>query len=94
MNTPMKGITKAKQAARDEIAKKTAEFLAQGGEIKHIPYGPDAYPEGELEATANKKKRARERGQATPGWKGQASIVLSQNSQKNREQAGFKETAA
>ena len=89
----MRHTTKAQQEKRDKIERQTAEFLAKGGNIQELPYAPDE-PTGELESVIRKKEKSRKRGQAAPGWKGQAPMQLSSNGNKNRKQSGYKENAA
>lgn len=79
-------------AKRDEIAAKTAEFLAKGNTIEQLPYGPDQHQCGELESSVSRKSAARKKGAASPQWRGKSA--LSGNSEKNRKSSGFKEQAA
>lgn len=87
-------ITSEHKAMREQIAADTAAFISAGGQIQQLPYSPDEYPAGELEAVARKKEKSRKRGQAAPGWKGQAPMQLSVNGNKNRMKSGYKENAA
>ncbi len=87
-------ITSEHKAMREQIAADTAAFISAGGQIQQLPYSPDEYPAGELEAVARKKEKSRKRGQAAPGWKGQAPMQLSVNGNKNRMKSGYKGHAA
>jgi len=56
-------ITSEHKAKRDEIAADTAAFLAAGGKIQHLPYGPDDYSTtATSDPDALKKEKARANG--------------------------------
>lgn len=88
-------ITNEHAARREQIAADTAAFIAAGGQIQQLPYGPDEYSEtATVDLNALKKEKSRKRGQAAPGWKGQAPMQLSVNGNKNRMKSGYQENAA
>ena len=63
----------AQQKLREEIAQKTADYLANGGQITVLPYAPDEFLCGPLEATIRREAAARKSGQASGGWRGKAT---------------------
>lgn len=56
-------ITSEQKSKSDEIAADTAAFLAAGGKIQQLPYGPDEYSEtATVDLNAPKKEKARAKG--------------------------------
>ena len=63
----------AQQKLREEIAQKTADYLANGGQITVLPYAPDEFLCGPLQTTVRREAAARKSGQASANWKGKTS---------------------
>lgn len=56
-------ITNEHAARREQIAADTAAFIAAGGQIQQLPYGPDEYSEtATVDLNALKKEKARAKG--------------------------------
>lgn len=56
-------ITSEHKAKRNAIASDIAAFIAAGGKIEQIPYGPDEYSEtATVDLNALKKEKARAKG--------------------------------
>lgn len=56
-------ITSEQKTKSDEISADTAAFIAAGGKIQQLPYGPDEYSEtATVDLNAVKKEKARAKG--------------------------------
>lgn len=65
-------IPKLNNPMRDEIAEHTEAFLAKGGKIQKLPYGPDEFMADDYLITTAEKARlekAREKGSNARAWK-------------------------